>query len=77
VERANGKLTILLTKRQYIQKGGWVKNLKPCVEINNNYVNSSTGFAPKQVLTLNSEDQKELRVNVKTSKKESDTPPQI
>ena len=69
VERANGKLKMLLTKKQYIQKGGWVKNLKPCVEIYNNYVKISTGFTPKQALALNSEDEKELRMNVKKSQK--------
>jgi hypothetical protein len=52
-----------------------VKNLKPCAGTYNKYVNSSTGFTPKQAIALSSEEQKELRINVKKSQKESDTPP--
>ena len=70
VERANGKLKMLLSKMREIKGGGWSDNLKQCTENYNIQYNRGTKYQPaKAVLFTGADDQKALRGNVREAYK--------
>ena len=65
VERANGKLKMLLAQNKEIFKGTWKTHLNKAVRIYNDYVNRTTGFSPKDAVLFTGEEMEKLKQNVK------------
>jgi len=74
VERANGKLKMIMAKNKDIHKGTWEDHYKDATRIYNEYVNRSTKYAPKQAIKLDKEEQRDLRANVKKIQKNENRP---
>jgi len=64
VERANGKIKMLIAKNQKINGGSWVDNLDKSLNAYNVQYNRMTKYSPSQALDLKGEDQKKLIQNV-------------
>ena len=60
VERANGKLKMLLSQNKKIFKGSWKSNLERATRIYNSYKNRTTGYAPKDAIILKDDDSQKL-----------------
>ena len=71
VERANGKLKMVLRKNQTVKGGTWVDHLANATNVYNTYKNRSIGFTPKQALNLPKSKWKEVRANVRKTQKSS------
>ena len=52
VERANGKLKMLLSQNKEIFKGTWKSNLNKGIRIYNEYKNRTIGYSPKAAVNL-------------------------
>jgi nucleoid-associated protein YgaU len=61
VERANGKVKMLLAKLKEIRGGGWSDNLDAAVKSYNEQLNRTGGMAPTEAVALDKEAQKEYR----------------
>ena len=65
VERANGKLKMILVKNEKIKGGSWFDNLQHAVDVYNDYTNRSTKYSPKDAIELDKGGQDKLKENVK------------
>ena len=74
VERANGKIKMILAKTKSINGKSWMANLKHATDTYNEQYNTSTKFAPIEAVDLPRMAWKELIFNVKQSHKP--TPPE-
>ena len=70
VERANGKLKMLIAKNKRINGGTWRDNLERSVNAYNNQWNRMTKFNPDTALKLDKTQQQELIENVERKHKE-------
>ena len=64
VERANGKVKMLLAKQIKINGGNWNEHLQPCTQSYNNQLVRTTKYTPNEALNLREEDWNKLIENV-------------
>ena len=64
VERANGKVKMLLAKLKEIRGGGWSDNLDAAVKSYNEQLNRTGGMAPVESVKLDKEAQKKHRAHI-------------
>ena len=65
VERANGKLKMIIGKTKEVKGGSWVSYLDAAVGVYNRQVIRSTKFAPEDAVRLKPSDQQQVKDNVK------------
>ena len=70
VERANGKLKMIMAKNKEINKGTWKDNLQQAVEVYNTSLNRTIGMTPKKASTLSRQEAQILRDKVAETLKE-------
>ena len=70
VERANGKLKIIMAKNKKINGGSWLDNLAKSVNVYNDSFNRTIGMTPTQASVLKRTEYSELKENVQETLKE-------
>jgi len=64
VERANGRIKILMAKNKKIHGGDWSQHLATATKVYNEYTNRSTKFSPSKAVELKKDEWDILRKNV-------------
>jgi len=64
VERANGRIKILMAKNKKIHGGDWSQHLATATKVYNEYTNRSTKFSPSKAVDLKKDEWDILRKNV-------------